>query len=460
VRYSRPVSAPEPRVVSSSKSRPPESVTHFGLSLIALAVVLGAMYVLRIKAFPVKNPVMFLCAAVAIPVVLLDVLVLKVHLRESTGIDWEKPFVLDSKRIGTKLLGFVVTLAPFALAYWVFPEYNGSFYDPFYEVLLRSWPGFALGTVLYFAVVDTHMRQPEDAYWRLGRVVLGKWDRKGGAEIANHYRGWLVKAYFFPLMFVWLTNSTRNVVHYDLTLASWSNLRAYDFLYEFIFFIDLVFTTVGYALCFRPLDTHIRTAEPTMLGWAVALFCYEPFFSGLMEKQYVRYGVSGKGFEWWLGAHPIVSWIWAGIILLLIIVYVLATITFGVRFSNLTHRGILTNGPYRFTKHPAYVSKNLSWWLTAVPFVVSDDVPHAIRRCAMLGVVNFMYFMRAKTEERHLSRDPTYVAYATWMNDHGWLRFLGKIPYLRVIFRYEPPPVPSAPSVPLAPLAAASAPNV
>ena len=34
---------------------------------------------------------------------------------------------------------------------------------------------------------------------------------------------------------------------------------------------------------------------------------------------------------------------------------------FSFRFSNLTHRGIITSGPYRFTKHPSYVSKNIAW---------------------------------------------------------------------------------------------------
>ncbi len=434
-------------------------MTHFGLSVIALVVVLAVMYLLRIKAVPVRNPVMLLCAAVAVPVVLLDVLVLKVHLRGTTGIDWERPFVPAWDRVGTKLVGLVATLAPFGLAYWAFPEYAGSFYSPFYELLLRSWPGLVIAALLYFTIVDSHMREPEDAYFRLGRIILRKSARTGAkdvplaspypaqdaplqpaagvGEIANHYRGWLVKAYFFPLMFVWLNNSTHNVVNYDLTTAAWGNLRAYDFLYDFIFFIDLVFTTVGYALCFRPLDTHIRTAEPTMLGWVVALFCYEPFFSGLMEKQYAHYG--GNGFDRWLSPFPTFRWIWAGIILALITVYVLATITFGVRFSNLTHRGILTNGPFRYTKHPAYVSKNLSWWMTSVPFVLSDDLAHAVRRCLLLGVVNFIYFMRAKTEERHLSRDPLYVEYASWMNEHGWLRFLNAIPFVRVLSHYEPP---------------------
>jgi len=423
--------------VREDKPRLPVSVTHFGLNSIALAVILAVLLVLRAKAFPVRDPVFFLCCAAAVPVIALDVFVLRVHRRATTGLDWERPFAVDWRRVGTKLLGFVATLAPFGLAYWALREYQGSFYDPFYYTLRHAGALLAALSVIYIAVVDVYMIEPRDAYWQLGRAVLGRRRDANGEEIANHYRGWLVKAYFFPLMFVWLNGSTHNVLTFDLTNASWANLRAYDFLYDFIFFIDLLLATVGYALCFRPIDTHLRSAEPTMLGWAVALFCYEPFFSGLFEKHYVHYG--GNGFASWLSPYPAVRWAWAGVILLLVATYVLATVAFGVRFSNLTHRGILTNGPYRFTKHPAYVSKNISWWMASVPFVLSDDLANATRRCLALATLNFMYFMRAKTEERHLSRDPIYVAYALWMNEHGILRFLNRIPFVRRAIAYRPP---------------------
>jgi protein-S-isoprenylcysteine O-methyltransferase Ste14 len=195
-------------------------------------------------------------------------------------------------------------------------------------------------------------------------------------------------------------------------MASWSNLRAYDFLYDFIFFIDLLFCTVGYAMSLRITDSHVRTAEPTMLGWVVALFCYPPFYN-LFSRQYVPY--DSAYVRQVARAAPGLRWAWAIVILALITIYVLATVAFGIRFSNLTHRGILTNGPYRFTKHPAYVSKNLSWWMASVPFLLTDGNPltDSLKRCIALGVINFMYFMRAKTEERHLSRDPIYVEYAT-----------------------------------------------
>ena len=99
---------------------------------------------------------------------------------------------------------------------------------------------------------------------------------------------------------------------------------------------------------------------------------------------------------------------------------------FGCRFSNLTHRGILTNGPYRVTKHPAYIAKNLSWWLIWLPFMLEKDWYEVLRDVVMLAMVNGIYILRARTEEAHLSRDPDYVAYAAGMRRHGWFRWLGR----------------------------------
>jgi protein-S-isoprenylcysteine O-methyltransferase Ste14 len=434
------ISTPEPRVVPVAlPTHPvlPASATHYGGNLTAIAIVLVATCAMRTRILPATDAVLILSAALVIPVVLFDVLVLRVHRRASTGLDWDKAFTPSAGRVATKLLGLLVTLAPFAVAYWAIPEYGGTFYDPFYGTLKRF--GFALlaVAVAYVWLVDGRMKLPCDVYWQLGRLVLGSRRDANGAEIANHYRGWLVKAYFLALFCVWDTDGTHAILVYPLTGASWSSLRVYDFVYNGILYVDVLMATVGYTMTFRAIDTHIRSAEPTMTGWVVALFCYEPFFS-FFERQYVHYG--DQGFESWLAPYPTFRTIWGGVSLALLTVYVLATVAFGVRFSNLTHRGILTNGPYRFSKHPAYVAKNLSWWMSSVPFVSTAGVSTAIKHCLLLGAVNFIYFMRAKTEERHLSRDPTYVAYATWMNEHGVLAFIGRrLP----IFRYRAPEVTS-----------------
>lgn len=410
---------------AASKQPAPQSATHFGLNMIALGVSLTTLYFLRQRDLGLQNDMLAMLGGAAVPVILLDVFVLKVHRRASTGLDWDQPFEPVPARVLTKLLGLAVTLAPIAVAYWAFPEYQGSFYDPLYGMLRRFWPSLVVGAMAYTWIVDGRLRQPKDAYWQLGRVFLGHREDASGPEIANHYRGWLVKAFFLPLMLVWLSGEARTLVHFDFSTVAWDNLRLYDFLYSLIFGVDLLFATAGYMLSLRVIDAHIRTAEPTMYGWVVALFCYQPFYS-LMERQYVHYD-AGFAFGSWLAPWPNFRIVWAAAIIFLIGIYVLATVAFGVRFSNLTHRGILTNGPYRFTKHPAYVSKNLSWWLVSVPFLPHKGVIEALHHCLMLGCVNTIYFLRAKTEERHLSRDPAYVEYALWMNDHSVLRFLCKI---------------------------------
>ena len=45
----------------------------------------------------------------------------------------------------------------------------------------------------------------------------------------------------------------------------------------------------------------------------------------------------------------------------------------------------------------------------------------------MFKGICFIYYLRAKTEENHLSIYPEYVEYANWINEHGIFRWVGKI---------------------------------
>jgi protein-S-isoprenylcysteine O-methyltransferase Ste14 len=168
----------------------------------------------------------------------------------------------------------------------------------------------------------------------------------------------------------------------------------------------------------------MRSVEPTLEGWLVALVCYQPFYA-LIGGAYFRYEGS-VNWETWTSTSPMLRNVLMTAIILLSLTYAFSTVAFGLRFSNLTHRGIITGGPYRFSKHPAYLTKNLSWWLISVPFALNDGWAQAARRCALLLLLNGIYFLRARTEERHLSADPTYVAYAEWINEHGLLAPLGR----------------------------------
>jgi protein-S-isoprenylcysteine O-methyltransferase Ste14 len=131
----------------------------------------------------------------------------------------------------------------------------------------------------------------------------------------------------------------------------------------------------------------------------------------------------------WLESYPVLIALWAAMLVVLAAFYAWATVAFGIRFSNLTHRGVLTHGPYALTKHPAYVSKNLFWWLGVMPFfTVTGDMNDGIRNTVILAMVSGVYYWRARTEERHLMADPAYRAYAEWMERNGPLpRLLRKL---------------------------------
>ena len=175
------------------------------------------------------------------------------------------------------------------------------------------------------------------------------------------------------------------------------------------------------------LAGHLDLARAADLpGWIAALFCYQPHWSHF-EANYLNYGSGGTTWGFWFSGNPVLYTTWGCAILFLTFVYVWATTPFGIRFSNFTHRGVLTNGPYRFTKHPAYVSKNLSWWLITMPFLSNKGWTEAVRCSILLLLLNFVYFLRARTEEKHLSRDPEYVAYATAMEQKGLFRWVGKL---------------------------------
>jgi protein-S-isoprenylcysteine O-methyltransferase Ste14 len=416
-------------------SKPPPSVTSFGLNLVGVAAALVALYALHEGRVSGPAAVLMVCAAGVVPIILLDVVVLKVHRRASTGLDWSKPATPDFARVATKLLGLAVTIAPIALGYWVFPEY-GDWYNTFWSLLRRFGLSLAVFAVLYVWVVDGQMREPRDAYWQLGRVFLRHPEDAKRADIANHYRGWLIKAFYLPLFVVFTHSQLNAILTYNL--GGTRNIGLFHFLTDLIYALDVLYATVGYILSSRLIDTHLRTAEPTMLGWVVALECYMPFWGKLFSPMYLHY--EGIGFETWLAGVPTVRWIWAGVILGLELIYLLATFAFGVRFSNLTNRGILTNGPYRFTKHPAYIAKNMSWWMITLPFVPNHGWADAVKWSLGLAGVSTIYFLRAKTEERHLSKDPAYVEYALWMKEHGWLRFLNRVPLVRGLM-YKAPKV-------------------
>ncbi|HVK50483.1 MAG TPA: DUF1295 domain-containing protein [Pseudoxanthomonas sp.] len=316
-----------------------------------------------------------------------------------------------------RLYGLAVGAMMWVTTLHLLPLAHGPVIYGFFQVLEVCWPLLLAGLVV--SVLRSTHCAPH------GLELVGRWIQLRPVDERfpwHALRDQLVKAFFFPLMlgfaYDWATDA-----------RPWGSLQAprwYFISMAALYLIDTVFATVGYLSTSRRLGAEIRSSNPYWLGWAAALICYPPFFTWLQQSGF-NYR-DGHIWSDWLTTDTPLYYAWGSSILILSAIYALSTVVFGIRFSNLTHRGIITHGPYRLTKHPAYISKNLSWWLISIPFVSNTGVATALMHCGILLCINGIYWMRAKTEERHLMADPKYRDYATWIAEHGaWAQLTRKL---------------------------------
>ncbi|GAB4147752.1 MAG: hypothetical protein OHK0017_09790 [Patescibacteria group bacterium] len=177
------------------------------------------------------------------------------------------------------------------------------------------------------------------------------------------------------------------------------NFYYYSLAIQLLFFIDTFFFCFGYLFEAEFLGNKVRSVEPTFFGWFVTLMCYPPF-NDITGKY-----IPGYSNDYALFADSdFVNMLVRFGLLGLLIIYVWASVALGPKASNLTNRGIVDTGPYRFVRHPAYISKNLVWFITTFP---------VFGFASLLGSLGtaFIYYLRAITEERHLIQDPDYQAY-------------------------------------------------
>jgi len=420
----------DPALARTAKAdpRPPSAVGH-GVGLAGLAGV--AAWILTARRYGLDGPYAALVnlAAAGLPMILWSLLVDRVHRRPSTGIDWAAPrprlASLDTSIV--KLAGLWATWSMIAAIYATARFYWIGNWAFAMTCLIWAAPVLVVASIPYVIWLDRRLVEPREGAWHLGAWLTGRagWAREA---IHAHLRAWGVKAFFLPFMLAIVPPGFGQVVRTAWRDAVADPVALSSLAIDLMFTVDVAFACVGYMLTFRPLDSHIRSANPFAAAWMAALICYPPFI--LMEAGGpLDYHPGTADWRWWLGGHPWVLGAWGAVLVALTALYAWSTVAFGLRFSNLTHRGILTHGPYALSRHPAYLSKNLYWWLATIPMLSTGSLADAGRATAILGLVSGVYYWRAKTEERHLSLDPDYRAYSGWMARHGavprmvrWLR--------------------------------------
>lgn len=432
----------ETRIASELRRDPrPASAVSAGVGLAGLAGLLAWTAIAR--AYGMVGPLAALTALLAcgIPMIVWSLLVDRVHRNPTTGIAWDAPLRPWSESLDdsiAKIASFWVTWAAIGFLYCVARWY----WDGNYLFAMRVLGVAAVPTLLlslpYVMWIDRRLADPRDACWHFGQLIVGRFHLADGEMVREHLRCWAIKAFFLAFMLSIVPPNWEIVIAPAAEEIAANPVRLSNWLIAAMFMVDVTFATVGYVLTMKPLDAHIRSANPYAAGWMAALICYPPFI--LMNSGGpLDYHQGTADWVYWLDGYPLAMTLLGFILVLLTAIYAWATVAFGLRFSNLTHRGILTHGPYAWTKHPAYVSKNLFWWLATMPFLAaSGSLTDMVRNTVLLALVGAVYYWRARTEEKHLSQDPVYRDYADWMERNAPIPRL--IRKLREMGRVQPLP--------------------
>lgn len=244
-----------------------------------------------------------------------------------------------------------------------------------------------------------------------------KWDE----DIKQSFLKAGVKFFYVPIMIFWFVGHATTVVNNLYLISTDVSMASVDFvaffikhlfwnLFTLILFVDVFFFTVWYMTEWDDvLHNKIRSAQPYAIWWIVTLMCYPPF-NALTTWVVDRYSTDFPQFT----NTTITVIIWF-LICILMGIYSWASVALWWKASNLTNRGIVARWPYRFIRHPAYITKNIAWMLWTLPIAISFISQHnrSWLFYLILSVICrwAIYHARAVTEEMHLSLDPDYIDY-------------------------------------------------
>jgi protein-S-isoprenylcysteine O-methyltransferase Ste14 len=423
------------------KSAP--TLPEFLASILPVAFVNYANFVLS-SLWEFRAVVLAASAFVAMAGV--ELLVVKVHRRH---FDFSMPRALDAaawKRVGARWLALLFCLSLAGMLYGCLAEYRffkfpypeNGFFRHFRVFIVYAIAGLAVLSIPYFWMVERFARAggPCDEFLVLARCLRRIWagcwypalkeDGRSAlrnAHVKNLMLGLLVKFFYVPLMVTWTLDWSNWEQQSQSIISGWSawswdmpwdvalHLRAiHGSLLTLVIAAEVTTATVAYMVSVRILDTQVTSAEPTFFGWAIALICYPPFNSILDAFFWHNRWPDEMWHPDYYSRWPVASIASSLIGLALMSIYAYCTFCFGLRFSNLTNRGIISSGPYKYVRHPAYICKNLSWWILIIPAFIDYPVSALVYASRMAGI-SLVYFMRARSEEQHLMREPQYQEY-------------------------------------------------
>src|SRR5688572_24911736 len=190
-------------------------------------------------------------------------------------------------------------------------------------------------SIPYLLWLDRRLVEPRDGAWHFGMLLVGRAELVDRELLYDFFRAWAVKGFFLAFMLAIVPGNWEKAISPDWAWILESPARLSSWLIWSMFMIDVVFASVGYVLTMKPLDAHIRSANPYAAGWTAALICYPPFtLMGPGGPLDYHPGTMGEsGWSYWLDGYPLLMTFIAFLLVTLTAIYAWATVAFGIRFS-------------------------------------------------------------------------------------------------------------------------------
>lgn len=330
------------------------------------------------------------------------------------------PLIIDKRRIFYKSILFIFQYIAILLLVRIFNRFVEGFYNSFIDDAWLFLPFFILLSPCYIYWVERKVPEHlQDEYSKMYYIIVNRvWDK----EIVKIFLlKFLLKLIFVPFMYSGILNNLSILLYtpLDMEIKKFSLL-----LFNIGITFDMLVAIFGYLVSSSLVNNQIKDVDNNFIGWLFALLCYPPLvviseFVNQQQDTLLWYDIIPENTILYFIFFILINSLW--------IIYWLSTAEFGMTFANLSYRRLVSTGVYRYTKHPAYLSKNIYWWLYTLPFcgVILFSIEWWQN---VLGLVftSLLYYGRALSEERYLKKFPEYRAYSESVKQHGILRILNK----------------------------------
>ena len=277
---------------------------------------------------------------------------------------------------------------------------NTKFYDENYKYYFQYMvdPLFAC-FILYFTIqmlfFSEHQKEPK--YGLLVHEISNGKILYLSSKSKMALRAYCLKLIFIPFLASWFI---QNLVHIHFLYSNFQKVDLFTInkiALGTIFLVDSFIFLQGYCIESSRLKNNILSVDSTKLGWFVCLICYPPlnyYAFTIVDFEQTAFSISiPEQLE--IILTTLITFLW--------LVFVIASFNLGFKASNLTYRGIVDTGLYKYCRHPAYSSKMMIWLIQALFF--------GMYYTSFFIALCVVYMLRAYTEESHLSKNQDYRDY-------------------------------------------------